>query len=281
LAVRFARGLAADGTVVGTRRVGTGPTGIACPEDRGNSVYAFLGFYGGLGGRPKTTPVSVAEAGGHSLRVADGHGVKLCSGLGKLHCQVPPVDAYGAELRRRGRVVGGILAGDVASVDLRLSTGLTQSAETTDGAAYTGRYAGHLRFLAAELPAGAFVTSAIAHDVKRRRLGAVYVYSLRVSTQRRQVRPGLVLRRTAFSNEGDASTTTCLAPKHAQSRVSEGLCTFGTRPISGGQAFASVSCKPRRAVLAGSLTAARCARACGASRASAGCGRSPSRATRP
>src|SRR5215211_2587868 len=146
-AIRAAAALDASGVVVARRTLGTPPGGQCPGEDQGND---------NAGGdmRPTTAPlgaVPVATAAGESLVAAD-RGETLCVAFGALRarvCPPPPVDSDRPRLQRRGGAVGGVLSRDAARVTLRLDRGGPVTLATTDGPAYTGRWAGKVRFFAA------------------------------------------------------------------------------------------------------------------------------------
>jgi hypothetical protein len=161
-AVREAAALDAAGAVVARTAVGTAPGGQPCvAEGQGGD-----GFGGEL--VPMAPPpgaVAVASASGESLLVAD-QGERLCAGLGRLAarvCPSPPADSDRPRLLRRGRAVAGVLSADAERITLRLDRGVV-TVPTTDGAAYTGRWAGGLRFFAAIVPARREVTGAVVRN---------------------------------------------------------------------------------------------------------------------
>jgi hypothetical protein len=247
-AVRSVRALGAPGR----ERIGAPPAGFPCADDDQTSTlysYAEDGF--GRSGKALTAPVTVAQAGGRSLRVADGRRhTELCSGLGRLSCAVPPVDSYYASLDRSGRIASGVLARDVARVDLTLSSGLILQAPTTDGAAYTGRFAGKVRFLAVELPAGVAVKRAVARGQDGRALGPLFADDFHEHRTRRPVEPDLKLVRGRFEFDGGVRTFACLQPRHPQApSVEQGICDYS--PLITTRAV--VRCSTRRAIVYGRL----------------------------
>jgi hypothetical protein len=149
-------------------------------------------------------------------------------------------------------VLSGVLSRDVARVDLQLFDGRTIRAPVTDGPAYTGRYAGLVRFVAIALPEGAFVRRASARDADGRRLGLVFVEGGRTRTIRHHKPPGLVLTRTRTTSEGHTRTFVCLQLRHTHGLLGRiGLCDYGDgRQV---ETRLSVQCTPRQAVLFGSL----------------------------
>lgn len=161
-AVREAAAVDAAGVVVARVPVGTAPGGQPCAgEDQGGD-----GFAGEL--LPVAPPpgaVAVASAGGESLLVTD-QGERLCAGLARLRagvCPYPPADSDRPRLLRRGRAVAGVLSADAARVTLRLDRG-SVTVPTTDDSAYTGRWAGGVRFFAATVPERRQVTGAVVRN---------------------------------------------------------------------------------------------------------------------
>jgi hypothetical protein len=256
-AVRSVRILDDRGSVIGRDNLGAPPGGLPCRDvDGGTSVGLFaVDALRGDGRKPIAAPVVVAEGGGRSLRAADGRGADLCvalSGQRRFNCATPPVDAAFTFGEQRGRVVSAVLSRDVATVTLELDTGSVIEAVTTEGPAYSGRYAGLVRFLAAELPAGADVRRAIPRDAEGRRIGRIYVDSGTTQRSRHPFAAGLVVERETY---GQGGRSTCLRPRHALSELgSVGLCSAFAR--LGPQALISVSCRPRRAVVFGRLSRA-------------------------
>jgi hypothetical protein len=163
-AVREAATLDASGTVMARTAVGTAPGGQPCVgEDQGGD-----GFGGEL--VPVSPPpgaAAVASASGELLLVAD-QGERLCTGLGRLRarvCPSPPADSDRPRLLRRGRAVAGVLSADAERVTLRLDRGRV-TVRTTNGPAYTGRWAGGVRFFAATVPARREVTGAVVRNAR-------------------------------------------------------------------------------------------------------------------
>jgi hypothetical protein len=167
-AVREAAALDAGGAVVARTAVGTPPGGQPCPGEDGGGD----GFGGSL--VPVSPPpgaVAVASAGGRSLVVAD-QGEALCARLGELRaeiCPAAPADSDRPRLVRRGGVVAGVLSADAARIKLLTERGRDVTVGTTDGATYTGRWAGRVRFFAAAV--GARVTGAVVRDAAGRIIG--------------------------------------------------------------------------------------------------------------
>lgn len=256
LAVRSARAIGAGGAVIGRRTLGYPPSGLPCPRDDSGSGFA-IGYaeLDASAERPVAEPVTVAEAGGRALRVADGAGVTLCSGLAKLSCGVPPVDATYGYLERHGRVISGLLSPDVATVTFQLGDGTAQEAATTTGDAYTGRYAGRVRFVAAQLPAGAEVKVGVPRNAAGARVGRVFVDPLHSGVHRHRFAVGLEI----VDYDYDAgSHVRCLAPRGSAGVLAlvSGLCSYGARAV-GTSATAAVTCAPRRVVVYGSLRGRR------------------------
>jgi hypothetical protein len=253
-AVRSVRALDARGSVLGRASLGVAPGGLPCPDtDDGFSVGFFaVDSATGPRGKPISPPVVVAEAGGRSLRAADGRGTALCAnfaGRRRFDCATPPVDAVFTFADQRGRVVTAVLSKDVASVALELDSGAVIQAETTDGPAYTGRYAGRVRFLAVEVPAGADVRRAFPRDAEGRRIGRIYVNPGTTQRSRRRFAPGLVVERETY---GRGHQDACVRPRTPRGEIgSLGLCSFFES--LGAQALVAVSCSPRRAVVFGGL----------------------------
>jgi hypothetical protein len=162
-AVREAVALDAAGQPLGRTPVGLPPGGQPCP----GSAQGFDHFSGPL--EPVAPPagaVTVALAGTVPLVAAD-QGETLCvalGGLGAGTCAPPPVDSVQPLLLRRGDGVAAVLSRDAARVTLRFDRGPRLTVSTTDGRAYAGRWAGKVRFLAAQVPAGRVLRSVVVRD---------------------------------------------------------------------------------------------------------------------
>jgi hypothetical protein len=167
-AVREAVALDAAGAVIGRTEVGTEPAGQPCAgEDSGGA-----GFSGPLVA-PAPGAVEVASAGGESLLAGD-QGERLCVGLGRLRarpCPFPPVDSDRPRLHWRNDVVAGALSQDAARITLRVDRGRDVTVATTPGAAYSGRWAGRVRFFAAALAEDQRVTGAVVRNARGRIIG--------------------------------------------------------------------------------------------------------------
>jgi hypothetical protein len=162
-AVRDALALDATGQEVARTLVGTAPGGQPCAgEDQGGD--RFSGQLVPVS--PPQGAVAVAAAGGESLLVAE-QGETLCVALGELSvgiCPPPPVDSDRPRLIRRGEIVAGALSRDAERITLQLDRGDDVTVPTTDGPAYTGRWAGDVRFFTARIDAGREVTGAIVRN---------------------------------------------------------------------------------------------------------------------
>jgi hypothetical protein len=162
-AVREAAALDAAGQVLARIAVGTAPGGQPCAgEDQGGDH--FSGHF--VPASPPQGAVAVDSAGGEPLLVAD-QGETLCVALGELSarmCPPPPVDSDRPRLMRRGQTVAGALSRDAARITLQLDRGDDVPVRTTDGAAYSGRWAGDVRFFAAQVHAGREVTGAVVRN---------------------------------------------------------------------------------------------------------------------
>jgi hypothetical protein len=249
-AVRVAQGRSAAGRLLWRARIGEPPAQVTCAEVEGSSAQV-VAFH--VRTDEARAGVVVARGGRQRLLAADGPGSELCTGLAGadgLDCSTPPVDTELTVLERGGRVLHGVLARDVASVELRLRDGRTRRVATTAGRAYHGRYAGHVRFLVAPLPPGAYVRRAIARDARGRSLGRVFIEGSQ-STDRVPVVPGLELERTRYTTEGRTTTSVCVLPRSAQSLIGRlGVCGLG---FSSATIVGSVTCAPRRTRLFGTL----------------------------
>ncbi len=163
-AIRDATALDAAGEAVQRVAVGMPPNGQPCSgTDQGDDVldahFAPLA--------PPAGAAAVAAAAGAALLVADQGAEGLCVGVGSLpatNCPPAPFDSDEPDLYRTGDVIGGALSRGAARVTLRLDRGPSVTVSTVDGAAYTGRWAGRLRFFAAAVPAGAKLTGATVRD---------------------------------------------------------------------------------------------------------------------
>jgi hypothetical protein len=184
-AIRAAAALDASGVVVARRTLGTAPGGQCPGEDQGND---------NAGGdmRPTTAPlgaVPVATAAGASLVAAD-RDETLCVAFGALRarvCPPPPVDSDRPRLQRRGGAVGGVLSRDAARITLRLDRGRPVTLATTDGPAYTGHWAGKVRFFAAAVDPAREVAGAVVRNAAGAVIGVSERGIVRRRTHRRVV----------------------------------------------------------------------------------------------
>jgi hypothetical protein len=252
-AVREAAALDAAGQGLARTVVGTAPGGQPCPgEDQGND--RFSGHL--VPASPPEGAVAVASSGGESLLVAE-QGETLCVALGELSariCPPPPVDSDRPRLMRRGETVAGALSRDAERITLQLDRGDDMTVRTTDGAAYTGRWAGDLRFFAARLDAGRDVTGAVVRNAGGTIIGI---------SKRGIPRPKV--RRTVLARRGDqglhlvrrGGDQPCLTAFATDLPPAPRFCTDldpGT-PIDGPflpyQGAVTVACTPRRAMAYG------------------------------
>ena len=254
-AVRDAAALDAAGQIIGRTPVGTAPGGQPCAgEDQGGD-----GFGGPL--VPVSAPagaVTVAAAGGESLLAAD-QGERLCVGLGRLRarvCPLPPADSDRPRLLRRGRAVAGVLSRDAARITLRLDRGDDVTVETTAGEAYTGNWAGDVRFFAATVPARREVTGAVVRNAE----GTIIGISKR-GIVRREVRRRVLAERRGRGVQLVRRTgrQSCLTAFAADLPPAPRFCTDlnpGT-PIDGPflpySGAVTVPCAPRLAVAYGRM----------------------------
>ena len=184
-AIRAAAALDASGAIVARRTLGTPPAGQCSGGDQGSDNDA-----GDM--RPTTAPpgaVPVATAADESLVAAD-RGETLCVAFGSLParaCPPPPVDSDRPRLQRRGHAVGGVLSRDAARITLRLDRGGPVTLATTDGPAYTGRWAGKVRFFAAAIDPASEVTGAVVRNAAGDVIGVSERGIVRRRTRRRVV----------------------------------------------------------------------------------------------
>jgi hypothetical protein len=251
--VREAVAFDALGQQVAGAAVGAPPGGQPCAgEDRGDDRWngPLLPI------APPPGAVAVGAAGPDALLVAD-QGERLCVGLVEVTadlCAPPPVDSDQPRLIRRGTSVAGALGRDAAQVTLRLDRGRAITVRTTDGAAYTGRWAGDVRFFAAKLPAGRTVTGALVRDAA----GAIVGTGGR-DIDRPPVRQRVLIQRGGLglhvvAGAGDQQCISAFASDLPRAAI---YCTDldpGTqidgpsRPYAG---TVSVACAPRRAIAYG------------------------------
>lgn len=254
-AIRAATALDASGRDVAAIGVGLAPGGQPCAgEDRGDDRFA-----GSLKpSAPPANPVAVVAVGGLPLTVAD-QGETLCVELGPLPadlCRMPPVDSDPPRLLRQGATVGGVVSADAERVTLELDRGPDVTVPTTDGPAYTGRWAGKVRFFAASVPAGRKVVRTVVRDAGGRaigiRAGGVVAPNVnrRVLAEQAGVRvqvyriPGFPLCLTAFVADLAPSPTFC--PTRDPGTRIDG-------PVRDYSGAVVVSCTPRLALAYGVL----------------------------
>jgi hypothetical protein len=254
-AVRSAVALDATGQAIASTVVGMPPGGQPCAgtdqgDDRFGEPFAPL--------TPPQGAVTVATAAGESLLVAD-QGETLCVALGELgagNCPLPPVDSDEPALLRRGGSVAGALSRDADRITLQLDRGKDVTVRTTDGAAYTGRWAGKVRFFAAPVAASRNVTGAIVRDAAGTIIGISTTGIARQRVNRRVLaeRAGQGVEFTRRAGEQP-----CLTAFAADLTPAPSFCTVrnpGT-PIDGPNPQYSgavvVACAPRQAIAYGRL----------------------------
>jgi hypothetical protein len=207
---------------------------------------------------PPAGAVAVASAGGAALLAAD-QGETLCVGLGELeagNCAPPPFDSDQPALLQHGQTVAAALSRDAARITLRFDRGRDRTVPTTDGAAYTGRWAGRVRFFAARIAAGREVTGAVVRNAA----GTIIGLST-TGIPRTRVQHTVLARRGAQSLQLERKTGAqpCLVAFSTDLPATPGFCTDphpGT-PIDGPvyhySAAVTVPCDPRQAMAYGRL----------------------------
>ena len=254
-AVRSAAALDATGRIVARTAVGTAPGPQPCPGEDGGDT----GFAGDLApAAPPPAAAAVATAGGETLLAAD-RGDTLCVGLGRLRartCPPPPVDSDRPRLLRQGGTVAGALSSDAARITLERDRGGDVTVRTTRGPAYTGRWAGGVRFFAAAVGARREVTGAIVRNAGGRIIGV----------SERGI-PRLRVRRTVLGERGGRGIALvrrgrhpgCMTAFAADLPPAPRFCTDldpGT-PIDGPylpySGTVTVPCAPRRALAYGRM----------------------------
>lgn len=253
-AVRSATALDASGRDVAGVGVGLAPSGLPCTEeDRGKNFSAPL-----VPVAPPAAPVPAAAAGGLPLVVAD-QGETLCAELGTLTpqlCPAAPVDSDPPRLLRRGATVAGVLSADAARVTLELDRGRDVTVPTTTAPAYTGRWAGKVRFFAAEVPAARTVVRAVVRDARGRAIGVSDRSLGRSSVNRRVLAEQGGVRLQVVRQAG---AQPCVTAFVADLAPAPSFCTVRNpgRPIDGPfhtyRAAVVVSCTPRLALAYGRI----------------------------
>ena len=133
------------------------PSGLRCVETSGGLIG--IGEPDPTRGEPRPPAPHrqvAAEAEGHRLVVGDTEADRLCWNVDELRadaadCRLPDLDPGRAVPEHRRGMLAAVLPAEVARV--RLPDG--RDVATVAGDGYTGRYAGHVRFLLAPLRAGA------------------------------------------------------------------------------------------------------------------------------
>jgi hypothetical protein len=245
-AVRDATALDVQGQPLAHVEIGTAPGRQPCAgTDQGDDRFS-----GNL--EPVTPPpgVVVASDGAVPLLVAD-QGERLCValvGLGAGNCPAAPVDSDEPDLQRRGNTVAAALSRDADRVTLRFNRGPDLTVKTTDGPAYTGRWAGRVRFVIAHVPPGRTVKRVTVRNAA----GAIIGLGKGVAptvTRIRELTDGLELVRSA-----DGWRCVRAISPHAPA-----FCTDpdpGTQidgPFLPYHAAVVVTCEPRRAIAYGRL----------------------------
>jgi hypothetical protein len=252
-AVRAAAAVDAAGAVVARIAVGAAPGAQPCRSGFDGSFARLL-----APASPPADAVTVAAASGESLLAAD-EGERLCVGFARLAartCPAAPIDSDQPRLLRRGRAVGGALGRDAARVTLRLDGGRRVTVETTDGPAYTGHWAGDVRFFAATVPARRKVIGAVVRDAAGTIVG-VNRRGIRIRATHHRIlakRGGIgveMVRRTggppclrAFATDAPPVPEFCTDPHPGQQIDGPPI------PYSGS---ITVACAPRRAVVYGRM----------------------------
>jgi hypothetical protein len=252
-AVREATALDGAGQVLARTVVGTAPGGQPCAgEDQGGD------YFGGplVLISPPQGVVAVDSAGGESLLVAE-RAETLCVALGELSariCPPPPVDSDRPRLMRRGDTVAGALSRDAERITLQFDRGDDVTVRTTDGPAYTGMWAGDVRFFAAQVDSRREVTGAVVRNPD----GAIIGMS-RHGVPRRKVRRIVLAERGGLGlhlvrREGDQPCMTAFATNVPPAPR---FCTDldpGTQidgPFLPYGGAVTVACAPRRAMAYG------------------------------
>lgn len=254
-AVRAASAFDASGRDIAAIGVGLGPGGRSCAgEDRGDD--RFVGSL--VPATPPANPVTVAAAGGLPLTVAD-QGETLCAELGPLpagSCGMPPVDSDPPRLLRRGTTVAAVLSADAARVTLELDRGDDITVPTTEGPAYTGRWAGKVRFFAAQVPSARKVVRVVVRDATGRAIGIREPGVVAATVNRRLLAEQAGVRLELFRIPG---LPLCLQAFVADLAPAPGFCTVrnaGTPidgPVRSYSGAVVVSCTPRLALAYGRL----------------------------
>jgi hypothetical protein len=172
VAVRALRARAADGRLLDSEPLGLAPPQLGCGDGE------LLGFL--LTGDEPPPPLTGPEAivsppGGPPLRVADAD-AELCVALGPAPadrtCRLPSpwlVDSVLA-FSPDGPAIGGAVDPAIVTVEARATDGSRWRVATDPGAAYSGRYAGLVRFFSLASPAGKTIESFALLDAAGRRI---------------------------------------------------------------------------------------------------------------
>lgn len=143
-------------------------------------------------------------------------------------------------LTRRDGAIGGVLAGEVTAIEIDLGDGEPRRVVTSAGDAYTGRYAGRVRFVLAEVPGARRIRRATGIAADGRRLRGFVVPAPRVERLRRVGG----LRAVRYTLAPFGQQLTCLMDALAALCPDDGDATT---------AAALVTCRPRRTIVLGAL----------------------------
>ena len=153
-------------------------------------------------------------------------------------------------------MVAGALSRDAARITLQLDRGKAIDVPTTDGAAYTGRWAGKVRFFAAPVPSGRAVTGAIVRNAAGAIIGVspkgvplVHVHRTVLARRgaiglQRVRRTGEQPCVTAFATELPPASSFCTDPNPGT--------PIDSAPLPY-RAAITVACAPRQAVAYGRM----------------------------
>ena len=229
--------------------LGEPPGGLPCvPQGGAFAVSYYSNLFDGTPRPPGPDEQVAAEAGGHRLLVRDAEAERLCAGVDRLQadgsdCALPAVNGENAFGMASAGMISAVLPAEVARV--RLPGG--REVETVAGG-YSGRYAGHVRFLLAEGKVG-ITDRVVLLDAAGGVIGRLPVFDPDADSEEPVAGPVRLAAGRGWRLEAARyAYGSCVS---LRLKGDHGSCLFDVPEADG--ALAAVGCSPRIAVIAGVL----------------------------
>ena len=266
-AVQSVRAIAAGGRLLHEVTLRREPPQLTC-------ATGDFGVFLLAGGDPQpvftSPPVVLQPGGGPPLTLRDAEDAELCVSVGPAQaertCIAPAPQVISAVMAssRGESVAGGAVDPAVAAIVATASDGSRRRVATDPGAAYTGRYAGLVRFFSVAAPRGAHLVSLSLLDARGRRLFEwPLAFDFKPDGPQRRILTGrspggrfdLVEARFSFLPIADESVSCLSLVRHGE-RVRDLLEDCMTGPgehghLSTREASGKVRCDLRAAVIVG------------------------------